>query len=92
MLIGINEKCEIKQMINISDDSLAKIDVDSSIFGNMSDFLILNFCYEPTDTGFSIYPSIDYDALIKIDSNEILSLQAQVVELEFEKRLAQGGI
>ncbi len=92
LLIGINDRFEIKQIRDISDSSLRVIEVEDYIFGNMSDFLILNFCYEPTDTGFSLYPGHDYETLIKVDNDEILSLQALAVELQFEKRLLQGGM
>ena len=69
MLIGINERNEIKQINVITDETLTQIEVDRElVFGNMSDFMILNYCYKPSDNGYSVYPAKDYSMLELLDS------------------------
>lgn len=90
MLIGVDIDNRIRQIdSNIYGEVVAYVEIDRrQTFGNMSDLRILNYCYKQYETGCSVYPS---RALSEIDmlekENEILNLQAQVIELEFEKRL-----
>ena len=69
MLIGINELNEIKQINVITDETLTQIEVDrETVFGNMSDFMILNYKYTPYDYGYSLTPAFDYNTLTLVDS------------------------
>ena len=70
MKIYINSNYEIKAINSTTDDlTLTEIEVDRElVFGNMSDFMILNYCYKPSDNGYSIYPSKDYSMLELLDS------------------------
>ena len=69
MLIGINELNEIKQINVITDETLTQIEVDREIvFGNMSDFMILNYKYTPYEYGYSITPAFDYSTLALVDT------------------------
>lgn len=69
MLIGINERNEIKQINVITDETLTQIEVDREmVFGDMSDFMILNYKYTPYEYGYSITPSFDYGTLQIVDS------------------------
>ena len=68
MKIYINSNYEIKA-INYTDDiSLIEIEVDKEeVFRDMSDFMILNYCYKQDENGYSIYPASDYSKLVEED-------------------------
>lgn len=69
MLIGINELNEIKQINAITDETLTQIEVDrETVFGDMSDFMILNYKYTPYEYGYSITPAFDYNTLNLVDT------------------------
>ena len=71
MKIYINSNYEIKAINQYKDNSLQEIEIDRElVFGNMSDFMMLNYCYEPYDCGYSIYPTKDYNMLELLDSVE----------------------
>ena len=68
MKIYINENYEIKAINSTNDDSLTEIEIDKNLaFGNMSDFMILNYCYKQDENGYSIYPASDYSKLVEED-------------------------
>ena len=84
MLIGINERNEIKQINVITDETLTQIEVDREmVFGNMSDFMILNYKYTPYEYGYSITPALDYNTLSMIDNN----IAPQIKNLEEENNI-----
>lgn len=87
MKLGINEKYQIKQIGTITDNNLIQIELDETSgnypFKNWSNERILCYCYDDTN-GVSIYPYVDTNKIIDIE-NQALQLQAQVIELEFEK-------
>ena len=68
MKIYINEKHEIKAINEKTDDALIMYEVDRvEVFGNMSDFMILNYCYKQDESGYSIYPARNYSDIVKED-------------------------
>lgn len=68
MNIYINENYEIKAINSTEDEMLKEIEVDrESIFGDKSDFMILNYCYKQGENGYSIYPASDYSKLVEED-------------------------
>ena len=76
MKIYINKNFEIKSINSSKDDSLVEIEVDrENVFGDMTDFMILNYCYKQDENGYSIYPASNYSKLaeedykIKIDNS-----------------------
>ena len=81
MKIYINSNHEIKAINSTTDETLTEIEVDRElVFGSMSDFMILNYCYKPSDSGYSVYPSKDYSMLELLDSqlvNKISILEAE---------------
>ena len=81
MKIYINSNYEIKAINSTTDEFLTEIEVDRElVFGNMSDFMILNYCYKPSDNGYSVYPSKDYSMLELLDNqlvNKISILSEQ---------------
>lgn len=92
MLIGVNENHEIKQIDQVTDETLLVIDVGEreKVFNDMSDLRILRYCYKKEDYGYAIYPAILYSDIEKLEKDEeILTLQAHVIELEFEKRIGE---
>lgn len=93
MLIGINNLYQIKQIHEITDASLIQIDLDVTAekypFKGWNDERILCYCYKDDGKSISIYPYID-DKKIEEFENEVLSLQAQVVDLQIEVLL--GGM
>ena len=93
MLIGINNLYQIKQIREISDTSLSVIELDETSeeypFKGWTDTRILSYCYKNDGNSTSIFPWVDTRAIEQYE-NEVLNLQAQVIELEFEK--ITGGI
>ena len=68
MKIYINEKYEIKAINSREDASLTEIEIDRElVFGDMSDFMILNYCYKQDENGYSIYPSRNYSDIVEED-------------------------
>ena len=68
MKIYINSNHEIKAIDSIEDNSLIEIEINrKEVFGDMSDFMILNYCYKQDETGYSIYPASDYSKLVEED-------------------------
>lgn len=88
MLIGVSEKYQIKQIREITDNTLTIIELDETSefypFKNWTDTRILSYCYKDDGNSISIYPWVDTRAIEQYE-NEVLNLQAQVIELEFEK-------
>ena len=68
MKIYVNAKHEIKAINSNTDTSLIEIEVDKEkVFGDKSDFMILNYCYKQDETGYSIYPASNYSKLVEED-------------------------
>lgn len=75
MKIYINSNFEIKSINQSEDTSLTMYEIDrEQVFGDKSDFMILNYCYKPTDGGYSVYPSMDYNILKLLDTQIISKL------------------
>lgn len=94
MKIYINENYEIKAINSTDDKFLEEIEVDrDNVFGDKSDFMILNYCYKQEENGYSIYPASDYSKLveedykIKIDESQkkISILEAENEKLKIEQ-------
>ena len=68
MKIYINEKHEIKAINSTTNTSLIETEVNrEETFGDMSDFMILNYCYKEDGNGYSIYPASNYSKLVEED-------------------------
>ena len=68
MKIYINEKHEIKAINSTTNTSLIETEVNrEETFGDMSDFMILNYCYKEGEHGYSIYPASNYSKLLEED-------------------------
>lgn len=88
MKIYINSNYEIKSINSTTDESLQEIEVDRKlVFGNKSDFMILNYCYKPSEFGYSIYPAKDYSTLELLDKteNKISILEGENKNLKTEQ-------
>lgn len=88
MKIYINSNYEIKAINSTTDETLQEIEVDREmVFGNKSDFMILNYCYKQDDNGYSIYPAKDYSTLELLDNteNKISILEAENEKLKVEQ-------
>ena len=101
MKIYINENYEIKAINSTDDASLIEIEVDRNlVFKNMSDFMILNYCYKQDENGYSIYPASNYSKLVeedyrlKIDESQkkISILEAENKALKQELSITQDAI
>ena len=101
MKIYINENYEIKAINSTDDELLEEIEVNrNDVFGDKSDFMILNYCYKQDENGYSIYPSSDYSKLveedykIKIDESQkkISILEAENKALKQELSITQDAI
>ena len=96
MKIYINSNYEIKAINQSEDNSLIEIEIDrKEVFGEVSDFVILNYCYKPSETGYSIYPSIDYNTIKMLDTqiaNKISILEQNNKELREELNQIQTSI
>ena len=68
MKIYINKNHEIKAINSTTDTSLIEIEVDrGKVFGDKSDFMILNYCYKEDESGYSIYPARNYNDILNED-------------------------
>ena len=88
MKIYINSNHEIKAINSTTDETLTEIEIDREfVFGNMSDFMILNYCYKPSDNGYSVYPAKDYSMLELLDNteNKISILEGENEKLKLEQ-------
>ena len=101
MKIYINENYEIKAINSTDDELLEEIEVNrNDVFGDKSDFMILNYCYKQDENGYSIYPTSDYSKLveedykIKIDESQkkISILEAENKALKQELSITQDAI
>ena len=101
MKIYINENYEIKAINSTDDELLEEIEVNrSDVFGDKSDFMILNYCYKQDENGYSIYPASDYSKLveedykIKVDETQkkISILEAENKTLKQELSITQDAV
>lgn len=101
MKIYINKDNEIKAINSTDDELLEEIEVNrSDVFGDKSDFMILNYCYKQDENGYSIYPASDYSKLveedykIKIDESQkkISILEAENKTLKQELSITQDAV
>ena len=89
MKIYTNENYEIKAINSTDDTSLTEIEVDrKKVFGDMTDFMILNYCYKEDENGYSIYPASNYSKLVEEDYKiEIDETRKKVSILETENEI-----
>ena len=96
MKIYINDNYEIKAINQSEYTSLQEIEIDRDlVFGDKSDFMILNYCYKPSKNGYSVYPSLDYATLKLLDTqfaNKISILESENKELREELTQIQTSI
>ena len=88
MKIYINSKYEIKAINSTTDTSLIEIEVDKEeVFGDMTDFMILNYCYKQDYNGYSIYPASNYSKLVEEDYKiKVDESQKKISILEAENK------
>lgn len=81
MIIGINDKNQIKQIRDITDASLTVVELDEAAesypFRGWSDTKILCYCYRQDSNVISIYPYIDINIIEKIESDNAKIVQAR---------------
>lgn len=96
MKIYINSNYEIKAINQSEDNSLQEIEIDrEQVFGDKSDFMVLNYCYKPSKNGYSVYPAIDYNTIKMLDTqiaNKISILEQNNQELREELNQIQTSI
>ena len=101
MKIYINKNHEIKAINSTDDVSLIEIEINrEEVFGDMTNFMILNYCYKQDEAGYSIYPASDYSKLveedykIKIDETrkKVSILETENENLKQELSLTQDAI
>ena len=96
MKIYINSNYEIKAINQSEDNSLTMYEIDrEQVFGDKSDFMILNYCYQPSESGYSIYPAKNYSMLEMLDNNivnKISILECENKELKEELTQIQASI
>lgn len=101
MKIFINQNYEIKAINETTDTTLIEIEIDrEEVFRNMSDFMILNYCYKQDENGYSIYPASNYSKLleedyrIKVDKaqKKISILEAENETLKQELSITQDAV
>ena len=89
MKIYINSNYEIRAINSTTDETLTEIEVvREEVFGDKSDFMILNYCYKSSDNGYSIYPAKDYSMLELLDSqlvNKMSILEEENKNLKTEQ-------
>ena len=101
MKIYINENYEIKAINSTDDELLEEIEINrEEVFGDKSDFMILNYCYKQDENGYSIYPSRNYldiveeDYRLKVDESQkkISILEAENETLKQELSITQDAV
>ena len=96
MKIYINNNYEIKTINQSEDTSLTMYEIDrEQVFGDKSDFMILNYCYKPSENGYSVYPSKDYSTIKMLDEhivNKISILECENKALKEELTQIQASI
>ena len=101
MKIYINENYEIKAINSTVDETLKEVEVDRiEVFGDMSDFMILNYCYKQDESGYSIYPARNYsdiveeDYRLKVDETQkkVSILETENENLKQELSLTQDAV
>ena len=101
MKIYTNKKHEIKAINSTTDENLKEIKIDRDIvFGDMSDYMILNYCYKQDESGYSIYPARNYsdiveeDYRLKVDETQkkVSILESDNKELREELSLTQDAV
>ena len=101
MKIYINEKNEIKSIDSTLDETLKEVEIDRvEVFGDKSDFMILNYCYKQDESGYSIYPARNYsdiveeDYRLKVDETQkkVSILESDNKELREELSLTQDAV
>ena len=101
MKIYINENYEIKAINSTDDELLEEIEVNrADVFGDKSDFMILNYCYKQDENGYSIYPARNYsdiveeDYRLKVDESQkkISILEAENETLKQELSITQDAV
>ena len=101
MKIFINENYEIKAINSSEDTSLIETEINrEEVFNDMSDFMILNYCYKVDEFGYSIYPARNYsdileeDYRLKVDESrkKISILEAENETLKQELSITQDAV
>ena len=96
MKIYINDNYKIKAINQSEDTLLTEIEIDrDSVFGDKSDFMILNYCYKPSENGYSIYPATDYNIIKLLDEHlvkKISILEAENETLKQELSITQDAV
>jgi hypothetical protein len=89
MKIYVNNKHEIKAINETTDTTLIEIEVNrNEVFSDMSDFMILNYCYKEDDNGYSIYPASNYSKLVEQDYRlKVDESQKKISILEAENKI-----
>lgn len=84
MKIFVNDKFEIKAINEYLEDDLTMIEIDrAEVFGNMSDFMILNYCYKVIEDGYEIYPIRNFKDIFDEDlQNRISTLEKENIKLK----------
>lgn len=71
MIIGINDQHQIKQIREVTDETLTQIALDEEAesypFKGFSDIRVLCYCYKKDEHGFSVYPYIDTNVIEKLE-------------------------
>ena len=89
MKIYVNEKHEIKAINSTTNEALIEIEIDRIVaFGDMSDFMILNYCYKQDESGYSIYPARNYSDIVEEDYRlKVDETQKKVSILESDNKI-----
>jgi hypothetical protein len=81
MIIGVNEKYQIKQIREVTDPTLTIIELDENAenypFTGWSDAKILCYYYKVDDESIAVYPYIDTNIIEKIEADNQKILQAR---------------
>lgn len=94
MKIYTNFRHEIKAINFTTDTELTEHEVNrEEVFGNYSDFRILNYCYKVTEFGYSVYPATNLDYIDRFDfEDKINNLEARNKELEKQSNELENAL
>ena len=101
MKIFVNKQHQIKAINSIGDSErqliegglLREIDVDRQlVFNDMSDYMILSYCYREDEFGYSVYPAYNYDSILTRDNYLKIGEATEKISLLTQENEIQEGV
>ena len=101
MKIFVNKQHQIKAINSIDDSDrqlidsglLREIDINRQlVFNDMSDYMILSYCYREDEFGYSVYPAYNYDSILTRDNYLKIGEATEKISLLTQENEIQEGV